>query len=47
MKTARAWMKKMKKSMERHYVVLVEKTMPLMSSGFAVTSAKSGSMENV
>ena len=47
MKTARAWMKKMKKSMERHYVVLVEKTMPLMSSGFAVTSVKSGSMENV
>ena len=40
-------MKKMKKSMERHYVVLVEKTMPLMSSGFAVTSVKSGSMENV
>ena len=40
-------MKKMKKSMERHYVVLVEKTMPLMSSGFAVTSARSGSMENV
>jgi hypothetical protein len=37
----------MKKIMERLYAVLVEKTMPLMSSGFAVTSAKSGSMENV
>jgi hypothetical protein len=47
MKTTRAWMKKMKKIMERLCAVLVEKTMPLMNSGFAVTSARSGSMENV
>lgn len=43
----KAWKKKMMRSMGRHYVVLVEKTMLLMNSGFAVTSVRSGFMESV
>lgn len=43
----RNWTRKMKMNMERPYVVHAVSIMALMNSGFAVTSARSGSMGNV
>ncbi|TYG59882.1 hypothetical protein ES288_D07G022400v1 [Gossypium darwinii] len=39
--------RKMRMSMERHYVGLVGRIMQMMNSGFAVISVRNGSMENV
>lgn len=43
----KVWKRRMRMSMERRYVGLVESTMQLMSSGFAVTFVRNGSMESV
>ncbi|KAG4136660.1 hypothetical protein ERO13_D07G020500v2 [Gossypium hirsutum] len=39
--------RKMRMSMERHYVGLVGRIMQMMNYGFAVISVRNGSMENV
>jgi hypothetical protein len=47
MRMRKVWKRKMMRSMEIHCAVLVERIMQLMSSGFAVTFVRSGSMGSV
>lgn len=47
MKKMKVWKRKMRRSMGRHCVGLVGRTMQPMSSGFAVMSVRNGSMESV